>query len=104
MKGGEFIFRKVLFHVNVRNGETNQIASFGLDPLLSVKEAINFIEHCKFRSTQYNIQTRAPENVTPNHDMFLVTNSSNAQGGVKMDYNRTLASYRLKPEVISYFL
>ena len=92
----EFIFRKVVKNYKIRNDKTNEQTDFGLDPLLTIKEVINFVEYCNFKSTNYSLQTRAPhENSTPKYDIILL--SSGAR--LKMDYFRTLISYKLKNDV-----
>ena len=68
-----------------------------------MKDIVVFVEFRKFLPTQYSVQTRPPnDNMTPEHDVFLITNTSlelAPSNGIRMDYDRTLASYRLKPGV-----
>ena len=100
------MFRKILFTVNIKIEETNEVVAFGLDPLLTIRETILFIEHSNFKSNIYNIQTRPPStSQTPNHELTLITNnninnssSTNLSNGIKMEYDRTLQSYRMKGE------
>ena len=92
------MFRKILVPVNVRIGESKGCEVFRLDPLLTVREAISFIEHSNFKSNVYNVQTRPPTSQTPNHELTLYTNSVssyNLLNGIKLEYDRTVQSYRL---------
>ena len=48
----------------------------------------------------------AMDDVTPEHDIFLLTNPAREHipaNGIRMDYSRTLASYRIKREDILLF-
>lgn len=90
---------------------TRRETFFGLDPLLTVKDTAVFVEYRKFVACDYSIQTRPPtDNLTPEHDIYLITNTSLEhipKNGIRMEYDRSLASYRLKPHVsfiIIYFL
>ena len=94
------MYRKILFTLNIRD-EGKQNEPFRLDPLLTVKETILFVEHSNLKANTYSIQTRPPPSLQPNHEITLYTNSSNStslSNGIKLEYDRTLQSYRLTSE------
>jgi len=105
-----FVFRKVSIPARVYIPHLKQTETFVIDPSLSIADVILFIEHCKFKGSEYGPLTRPPSgNATPNHELVLVTSEAaiadihnwsaagNSQG-VHMEFNRSLGSYRIKPD------
>ena len=82
--------------------EQGKTETFGLDPLLKVKEAILFLESTNFTGCTYSLQHKHTNaHLTPNHELYLLANgkdSENVQVNhcLKLDFDRTLQSYRLK--------
>ena len=102
------MFRVTLAKIHIESMDTRKKVIFGLDPLMTVKDTAIFVEYKKFVSCDYSIQTRPPssENITPEHDIYLITNTTLEhipKNGIRLEYERTLSSYRLKPQVC-YFL
>jgi hypothetical protein len=65
-----------MYSLNVQIRSTKDSEKFGLDPLLTVKEAILFMEHSQLKSNTYSILTRPPSlDISPNHDLVLYSSA-----------------------------
>jgi len=102
-----FVMRRIVLQVKVREDATGKEAIFGLDPAFLMKDVAVFVEAQKFSSSQFSVQTRLPsDTLTPEHDIFLITNTSLElipSNGIRLEFERTLASYRLKSGDILLF-
>lgn len=77
--------------------ETQEEQIYGLCPLMTVNDAVLFIEQTRFQGTSYDIRKTTVEKRTPSFELFLLANTLSANGthGIPLEYHRTLKSYRV---------
>jgi hypothetical protein len=83
--------------------ERRKIEKFELDPNMSVRETVAFVERSKYQGANWDPQNPLPHEYTINNELFFITNANANDSGnqqpVKMEFDRTIASYRLKASV-----
>lgn len=79
---------------------------FGLCPLMTVTEAVLFIEQSDFLPNDYDVLAKYfIQDQTPSHELFLLSTldtsskDSKSARGLPLEYHRTLRSYRITQAV-----